>query len=59
MFESEWIGVAGLIMFALFGAIMSLVPSVRNLDGAVTALRGTAVVFTLIALGIAGSLLNG
>ena len=58
MFAAEWIGVWGLIMFALLGSIMSLFPSVRNLDGAVTALRGTAVVFTIIALGIAGSLLN-
>ena len=58
MLEAEWIGVAGLIIFALFGSIMSLAPSVRRLDGATTTLRGTAVVFTLIALGIAGSLLN-
>jgi len=58
MLEAEWIGVAGLFIFALFGSIMSLAPSVRKLDGATTALRGTAVVFTLIALGIAGSLLN-
>lgn len=58
MFEAEWIGVMGLITFAFFGSIMSMVPSVRKLDGASTALRGTAVVFTLIALGIAGSLLQ-
>ncbi len=58
MLEAEWIGVAGLIMFAFFGVIMSLVPSVRRLDGATVALRGTAIVFTLIALGIAGSLLR-
>lgn len=56
--QAEWIGVAGLVGFALFGAIMSFVPSIQKLDGATTALRGTAVVFTMIALGIAGSLLN-
>ena len=59
MFEAEWIGVTGLMLFAVLGTIMSLTPSVRKLDGAVTALRGSAVVFMLIALGIAGSLLQG
>lgn len=58
MIESEWIGVSGLIIFAIFGSIMSLTPSVQRLDGATFALRGTAVVFTLIALGIAGGLLR-